>query len=141
MYKSLIIAFVILFTTGTIFAATGLVPPQAVVDAFQKKFPTATKVKWEKENATEYEANFLMDKMEYSANFKEDGTWMETEMEVAYSTLPDAVKTAFEKQVNKKATEASKIVKTGNITLYEVEYKDGMKKKEIIFNTDGSLAK
>ncbi len=140
MYKSLVIAVLILFGTITIFAK-GVKPPPAVLAAFQLKFPSAKEVKWEKENGTEYEAEFIMDKGEYSANFKDDGTWLETEMEVDYTTLPDAVRTAFEKQVNKKAKEASKIVKAGDITVYEVEYKKGMKTKELVYNPDGTMAK
>lgn len=140
MYKSIIIAVVILFTTLTVFSK-GVKPPQAVLTSFQQKFPSAQHVKWEKENATEYEANFKLNNEEYSTNFKEDGTWLETEIEVAYSSLPEAVRKAFEKQITKKAKEASKVVKANGVTLYEVEYKEGMKTKEIVFNTDGTLAK
>lgn len=139
MYKSFLVALILIISTTTIFA--GVNPPQAVLTAFKQKFPTVTKVEWEKENATEYEANFEMSGTETSANFKEDGTWVETETEVAYFSLPEAVKKSFEKQVTAKPKEASKIDKPNGVTYYEVEYKDGVKTIEVLFNADGTLVK
>ncbi|MEH6408263.1 MAG: hypothetical protein V7767_13365, partial [Leeuwenhoekiella sp.] len=47
--------------------------PNAVNEAFAKKFPNAKSVKWDKETETEWEAEFKMDGMEYSANFTDEG--------------------------------------------------------------------
>ena len=139
MNKSLIFAIVLLLNALNIFA--GVKPPQAVLTAFQQKFPSAKEVKWEKENATEYEANFEINEVECSANFNENGTWVETETEIGYVSLPDAVKKAFEMQVKKKAKESSRIERANNVILYEVEYKKGLKSKKLVFNSDGTMAK
>lgn len=66
--------------------------PKNVTDAFSKKFPTAKKVKWNKENETEWEAEFKMNGEEYSANFTSEGIWKETEHEIEKSDTPSAVK-------------------------------------------------
>jgi hypothetical protein len=65
--------------------------PAAVITAFKAKFPNATKVEWSMENAKEYEAEFKMNKAEQSANFAEDGRWLESEVEIEKSQLPQVV--------------------------------------------------
>lgn len=57
--KSLkIILGALLVTTVFAFTSGGNKAPQKVKDAFAEKFPTAKKVKWEKENEKEWEAEF-----------------------------------------------------------------------------------
>ena len=68
--------------------------PKAVADAFAKKFPAATNIKWGKENAKEYEAAFKLNGKSVSANFLTDGSWVETESEINTAELPAAVTTA-----------------------------------------------
>ena len=65
--------------------------PAAVTNAFNNKFPGATEVKWEKENAKEYEAEFTLNGDNVSANFGADGTWVETETVIKVADLPAAV--------------------------------------------------
>ncbi len=66
--------------------------PNNVNAAFMKKFPNAKKVSWDKENDTEWEAEFKMNGQEYSANFSSAGIWMETEHEIKKADIPAAVK-------------------------------------------------
>mgnify|MGYP003627220840 CR=1 FL=1 len=79
---SFLIFIIFAFTSG------GDKAPQKVEEAFAKKFPTAKKVKWEKENATEWEAEFKMNKVEYSANFLEDGRKQNTRLMKKQSLKP-----------------------------------------------------
>ena len=69
--------------------------PEAVKNAFAKMFPGATNVKWGKENAKEYEAEFKLNKQAVSANFGLDGSWVETETVIPVTDLPAAVTTAI----------------------------------------------
>ncbi len=57
--------------------------PIAVKEAFAKKFPAATNIKWGKENTSEYEAEFKLNGRSASANFLTDGSWVETDMEIS----------------------------------------------------------
>ena len=70
--------------------------PKAIADAFAKKFPAATNIKWAKENAKEYEAGFKLNGKSISANFLTDGSWVETESEINAAELPALVTSAVQ---------------------------------------------
>lgn len=135
--------FVLLISMLVIALSGFAIPvPKAVSDAFAKKFPGATNVKWGKENAKEYEAEFKLNGKSISANFLTDGTWVETEAEITGAEIPDMVADA----VNKKSPGAVllkvyKIETVNGKTTYEAEIKKGNKKSELIINEDGSIVK
>lgn len=116
--------------------------PAAVKTAFNTKFPNATNVKWGKENAKEFEAEFKLNNKPVSANFGLDGSWVETESVIAVSDLPAAVSAAISaKYPGAPITLAEKTEQPGNKILYEVAIKVNGKKKGIELNPDGSFVK
>jgi len=116
--------------------------PGAVKTAFNTKFSGASNVKWEKESKDELEANFKMNNNDVSANFKLDGTWVETETTIPANQLPAAVTSAVNKKFPGAIYERTeKIEKPGSKTLYEVNVKVNGKKKEMELSEDGSFKK
>ncbi len=116
--------------------------PKAVTDAFAKNFPAAKEIKWGKENAEEYEADFKINGNKMSANFLADGSWTETEATIAVSALPAAVAaTVKTKYPAHTIVGAGKIEKANGEILYEAELKKSSKKMEVILNADGSIIK
>lgn len=112
--------------------------PEAVNKAFQNKFPNATNAKWDKENAHEFEADFVWNGAKYSANFSDTGEWLETESTISFNQLPEKVQKAFNNSypgANVKAV--AKIETSKSTTKYEVEIKQSIKNKEVLYIEDG----
>ena len=116
--------------------------PKAVSDAFAKKFPGITKVKWEKENANEYEAGFMLNGRSTSANFLANGSWVETEAEINTTDLPAAVVAAIHaKHPGPTINKAFKIESAKGPLTYEVEIRTGNKKREMVLEADEKIIK
>jgi uncharacterized membrane protein YkoI len=115
--------------------------PAKVKDAFNKKFPQAKSISWDKENATEWEAEFKMNGKEYSANFGTDGTWKETEYEISEKELPAAVKNTLTKEFKGYEVEGAEITETSTIKAYEVEIEKGETTMEVIIDENGKVLK
>jgi len=117
-------------------------PPEKVVQALNQKFPNIKNVHWGKESKSEWEAEFIYNGVKTSANFLTDGQWLETETKIPITELPAAVTQSI--HANYKTSTlvgADKIETSMNETLYEAELKSGIKIKEVVFNSDGTIHK
>jgi hypothetical protein len=138
--KILLLAFFFLIGDGAYSQPVKI--PDAVKTAFATKYPNAENVKWGKENAKEYEAEFKMNSLSVSANFLIDGSWVESETVMPTADLPAAVKASIlKKYPSAKFTMAEKLEMPGDKVLYEVFIKVNHKKKSIEINADGSFLK
>lgn len=116
-----------------------IVTPAAVKKTFEQKFPNATKVKWGKENAKEWEADFTLEGKKLSANFTQDGAWVETEQKITIAEFPKAVSEAIQtKYPGWKITEADRTETAKNGLIFEADIKSGAQKKEVVFKEDGT---
>ena len=115
--------------------------PANVRSAFEQKFPNAQKVKWDKENANEWEAEFKIDNKEYSANFNTSGQWMETEYEISTSEIPAAVNQTLSMDFAGYKVVEAEISETAAGKLYEFEIKKDKEKMEVAISPDGKLMK
>jgi hypothetical protein len=113
--------------------------PENVKSAFSQKFPDATNVKWDKENATEWEAEFKIGGKKYSANFDNMGTWMETEYEINADEIPAAVKTTLDKDFTGYKIEESEVSETAKGKLYEFELEKAGEEIEAAIDMSGKI--
>lgn len=142
--KKAIIGIGLVFVAGIAIAFTSVDKdkvPQAVKDAFSKKFPTAKKVDWEKENDKEWEAEFKLNKVEYSANFLEDGTWKETEHEIKEAEIPQMMLAALKSNFPGYEIEEAEISETAEGTVYEFEIEKGKSEMEVTIDMNGKVVK
>lgn len=109
--------------------------PADVKAGFAKEFPKAKAKKWEKEG-NNYEAEYMIGKVENTAIFDAKGSLVATEVDIDPSTLPQAIKDYVTQNMkDKKIKEAAKIsYKSGSIN-YEAEV-DGV---DYIFDDKGTL--
>ena len=137
--KKIIFLLSIVFMTSCTYAGN---PPAAVQKAFEQKFPNAANVKWDKENAHEYEASFEWKGDKLSANFSDTGEWLETESPTTFNALPEKVQSVFNASHKGATVKAvAKIETSKGITKFEVEIKQGVKTVEFFYNSDGTEAK
>ncbi|BEG98377.1 PepSY-like domain-containing protein [Bacteroides sedimenti] len=111
--------------------------PAQVEKTFQKQFPNATKVKWEKEGA-KYEANFTLDKTEQSVLIDNTGKMVEVEAAIGINQLPKNILSYVTAHYPGKAIkEAAKITDSKG----KVTYEAGIKGKDLIFDLNGNFIK
>lgn len=116
--------------------------PSVVKESFAKRFPKAKEVKWTKESATEFEAEFESGEMEQSANFDQTGKWLVTETEIKKLDLPEAVLVTITKEFpGYKVEEAEKGETFDKGIFYEAELEKGKLKYEVQFSADGKILK
>jgi len=115
--------------------------PEKVKAAFNQKFPKAKKVEWEKENESEWEAEFKVDGEEYSANFSSDGEWMETEYEIKESEIPANIRAILNQNFTDYKIEEPEIAETPAGKSYEMEIEMGEEEFEVTIDSKGNLTK
>lgn len=128
--------------TGFSFTAISQIEvPASVKNGFDNKFPAAKKVKWEKENDTEFEASFRLDGKTMSANFDTQGNWLETEWEIRVKDLPKVVTDAVYQQYPCFEIEQVEYCESPGFTGYEMEIEKCKRKaeeeKELRVSKDG----
>jgi hypothetical protein len=116
-------------------------PPESVKKEFSQKFADAKSVKWDSEEANEWEAEFKINGKEMSACFDNTGKWLETEAEVSDKELPSAVTNTLKSEFpGFKAGEASTI-EDPEMKGFEIALKNKEKEIAVIIGSDGTVLK
>ena len=114
-------------------------PPAVVTKAFAEKFKSAEKVKWDMEDAKEWEAEFVMNGKEASASYDLSGKWLETETEVKVAELPAAVKASLDKEYAGAKIGECSTIDSPDFSGYEMSVKFKGKEYEVKATKDGKL--
>ena len=108
--------------------------PEVVKEAFKTSHPSVTKAHWEQEDQN-FEVSFMNNNHEQSMVYDASGKLLETEVEIAMTDLPQAVKDAVANDFpNARVKETAKITDAAGKTMYEVEIKN----QDYLFNVDGT---
>ncbi|MBI3236060.1 MAG: PepSY-like domain-containing protein [Bacteroidetes bacterium] len=143
MKKIIILAFVLIGISSIGFAQDTvpkpIIPPKAVRKTFKERFPDAKSVRWEKEDAREYEASFRNKTTKKSATFSNKGELLETETRIPFLDLPEKVQKAyFAKHSKSKPTRITKIETSRGVITYELEMKRGENIVEVFYSPEGA---
>jgi len=115
--------------------------PVPVKEAFAKKFPAATDVKYEMEKK-DYEVTFKDKGVGMSANFNSKGEWLETKTIMIESDLPKEVLTSVATNfVGYSITEITKVEGPNNVLNYEMKLKKDKEGYEVKFSSKGDVLK
>jgi hypothetical protein len=115
--------------------------PAPVKQAFSKKFPAATDVKYEMEK-NDFEITFKEKGIEKSANFDATGKWLETETEFKAIDLPKEVTASVAKNFSGyKISEIAKVETPDKGQIYEMDLKKGKDGYEVQFSSNGDVLK
>jgi hypothetical protein len=115
--------------------------PVTVKSAFSQKFADATSVKWGKENDREWEAEFKMNGMAYSANFENSGAWIETEYKISLKEIPEAVKATLDKESAGAEVKESEVSETKEGKAYEFIIGKAVGETELVIDSSGNILK
>jgi hypothetical protein len=130
--------FVILFAEAQI----GKIPAD-VTDAFTARYPHATSVEW-KDKLHHFEASFVLNGSNITANFSSRGDWEGSERELNYDQLPDEVKYGFQKSkyADRETKGTYELQELGKPLQYRISVqKSSLQKKNIYFDANGNLIK
>ncbi len=129
---------IIVFSIGLISCST-MTPPVVVADSFNKKFVSATKVGWDQENPTEWEAEFKMEGKSMSASFNNEGIWLETEIELKEKEIPSVAIEALKKKFTSYEIEEAFIISTPDFKGYEIMIEVEEEEIEVLISDDGII--
>ena len=140
--KTTIILIALFFASFTLFAKAPRGVPDNVKESFTKLYPGVTDVKWDKEDANHFEAEFEENGKTVTVTFDSYGVLLETENEIGISELPANIQTVINQKYDGfKITVASKIVDNYGAITFEAEIEKDNLKKDIIFDKDGNFIK
>lgn len=115
--------------------------PEKVKAAFIQKYPDAEEVDWDVEGEGEWEAEFELNEKEMSANFDQNGKWLETESEIEDEDLPAAVKETLNTKFKDYEVEEVEYFESPDITGFEIELEGDDGDIEVLIGKDGQILK
>lgn len=115
--------------------------PEKVLTTFNAKFPDARKEEWEMEDETTWEAEFKLNGKAYSANFKTNGDWLETEYEIKKSDIPANILSILNQNFTDYEIDEAEIAESPLGKSYEMEIEVGEEEFEIVIDAQGKLTK
>ncbi len=116
--------------------------PEALKEAFAQKYPSVNNKRWETRGHY-YVADFNSQMQDASAWFTADGTWQMTETDITYSTLPAAVKTAFEsgEYAAWQVDDIDRLERLNREMVYVIEVELREQEMDLYYSADGVLIK
>jgi hypothetical protein len=114
-------------------------PPQKILNAFNKKFPSAENITWYKigQPPDYWEADFNLQGKKATVSFKLDGKWFKTTLEIPGKDLIEIIKSAVARDHPKCNILSAVITELKDFSWYLVTIKCGDKEFEVGYDYHG----
>lgn len=136
--------FITLLFVSALFASPAFsqkTVPENIKKEFAKKYPSAQAVKWDSEEANEWEAEFTLNGTEMSASYTNEAEWMESEAEIGTKDLPAAVANTLAKEFAGYKTGEMSAIENPKMKGFEVALKKGEISIEVVLDKSGKVLK
>ncbi|MGO3183252.1 MAG: PepSY-like domain-containing protein [Aequorivita sp.] len=114
--------------------------PGNLKDAFNKEYPKATDVEWEKK-LDNYKVEFDLNRQDHDVWYNASGTILKKEQEITEAELPQAIRDAIKSNYAGYRVDDVEMIWQNNSTTYEVELEKGQDEKHITFDGDAKVLK
>lgn len=114
--------------------------PSNLNDAFNKEYPKASDVEWEKE-MDNYKVEFDLNRHEHEVWYNASGSVLKKEQEITESELPQAIRDAIKSNYAGYRVDDVEMIWQNNASTYEVELEKGQDEKHITFDGDAKVLK
>lgn len=111
--------------------------PKAVMDTFKSTFPDANDVEWEKKGK-EYEADFEVQNIDYSARFGANGKLIMQKQDVLELDIPEAVGTAIQRDYEGYHIDDVERIEMDGKEYFQVELDGKRRDQKVVFSNDGN---
>lgn len=118
------------------------VPAKNITDAFKTKYPSAKRVEWEMKS-TYHVAEFRVGNIETEAWFDKNGTWVMTESDIPFNSLPVVIRNNFSAGEHGKwrVEDVDKLERVGMEAVYIIEVEQGEQEIDLHYLENGTLVK
>lgn len=114
--------------------------PAEVQSNFEKKYPGENDPDWEKDKNGNFESTFKIDGKHYRADFKPDGSWVETESSIDKKDLPEAIMKVLKSKFDDfDIVEIEEVQHHSKGFFYDVEIKKDGEKQDVEFSKTGAI--
>lgn len=112
--------------------------PSVVLNSFNKSFPNASKVEWEKKGEL-YDADFEIARKDHEVLLNAKGQVVRHKQDISSKSLPAAVKSNISKSYKGYRIDDIDQIKKGNEVFYKVELKKLGKELNLHFDKNGNV--
>jgi|TARA_R110000868_G_scaffold131702_2_gene341952 uncharacterized membrane protein YkoI len=129
----------IVFTGFIVCSCNKETVPREVQIKFLELEPSAHNIEWSLKREL-YRLHYTLDGFNYTSYFDKAGNWLETELEIDKSELPEAISNTIAEKLNDYSIIDIELVKTADDQIfYEIDLKKGDKIYDILFNDSGKI--
>ena len=124
------------------FAGSAAAVPEIVERAFQQKYGDDAEPEWEVDSNGFWEAKFEMEggkgKGKARADFTVEGKWVETEVNVEFDELPDAVQQAVRSEFgDRELAELEEVDSAAKGRFFDIEFKEKGPNEDVEYTPEG----